>query len=302
MRIEEFLEAPAAELELPVKHLSATSIGMFMRCPEQFRRRYVLHEKERPGAALVVGRGFHFAQETNFRQKIESGKDLPLDDVVGAFHAGWDSEVSKYGGVDEIQWDDRIKPDTLRSRGVELVKSYHTAVAPRLEPASVEREFNLEWEDVPVPINGYLDFEGAVWPTAEELAGFTGGDLSYITDTVYPAVIDYKTANRAQRALKPEWLIQARIYQAATGKRVEYHVAVKTKEPSIITPNDAPELGIDVQDTAVAVTKTLLQRVSRQIAWHYSEFGPDQTWPGALTHPWACGFCGYRPNCMWWAS
>src|SRR5579871_349320 len=148
MRIEELFEAPASELALPVEHLSATSTSMFMRCPEQFRRRYVLGEKERPGGALVLGRGFHFAQETNFRQKLETYRDLPMDDVVGAYHAGWDQEVAKYGGAGEIEWDDRLKPDTLRHRGEELVRQYHLAVAPKMQPTTVEEEFNLVLPEV----------------------------------------------------------------------------------------------------------------------------------------------------------
>ncbi len=297
MRLEEFIEAPAAELELPVKHLSATSVGMFMRCPEQFRHRYVLREKERPGAALVVGRGFHFANETNFRQKLESKKDLPLDDVVGAFHAGWDTEIEKLGGVDEIQWDDRIKPDTLRTRGADLVKGYHTQVSPKIEPFTVEQEFNLQIDEVPVPFNGYLDLEAAIWPSPEELWNLE--EDSTIESALSRSVIDYKTANKAQRTMKPEWKLQARLYQLQTGLPVEYHVAVKTKDPVILTPVDAPELRLEPTDSALSITTSLLQRISRQIAWHWHEFGPDQAWPGAITHPWACNFCGFRPSCIW---
>lgn len=300
MKLAEFMEAPAEELEFPLGHLSATSMGMFMRCPEQFRRRYILHEKERPGAALIVGKGFHFAQEVNFRQKIESRVDLPESEVVEAFHAGWDKELAEKGGANEIQWDDRIKPDTLRARGAELVKSYHAQVSPKLEPWAVEQEFNLLVEGVPVPINGFIDFAGKVWPGFDEIPFGTEEERAVVSP--YESVIDYKTASKVQRQLKPDWLIQAKTYQLATGKRVEYHVAVKTKDPVIVTPVDAPELGIDPSETALSMHKTLLQRISRQIAWHYAEFGPDQTWPGALTHPWACSFCGYRPTCMWHAT
>lgn len=300
MRIEDFLEAPASELALPLDHLSATSIGMLMRCPEQFRRRYVLDEKERPGAALVVGKGFHFAQETNFRQKIESKKDLPESDVVAAFHAGWDEEVSRYGGVDEIQWDNQMKPDTLRARGVELVRGYHAAVSPKVDPLDVESEFSLRLPGVPVPFVGYIDLIGDVWPTPQELAGTKDGIV--IPDLVVKTVVDYKTANKAQRSLKPEWLLQARLYQLQTGLPVEYHVAVKTKEPQIVTPTDAPDLRIQPSDSGMSITTSLLQRLTRQLAWMFAEFGPDQSWPGAITHPWACGFCGYRPTCLWQAS
>ena len=300
-----------AALPPQMRHLSATSVSMFMRCPEQFRRRYILGEKERPGAALIVGGGFHFAQEHNFRQKIDSGEDLSVEECVEAFHHGWDAKVEENGGADEVEWDARLSASTLRQRGAELTKSYRLAVAPKMQPVAVEREFNLVVPGIELPFNGYIDFEGEIWPSPLELAGeglpdIDGNPIEWLPPVdadgvINPrlAVVDYKTANAAKRELKPEWKLQARLYQLETGKRVEYHVAVKTKEPQIITPVDEPALGIDPSEQGLATTARLLERVSKQIAWHYAEFGPDQAWPGAITHPWACGYCGFRPNCIW---
>ncbi len=30
-------------------------------------------------------------------------------------------------------------------------------------------------------------------------------------------------------------------------------------------------------------------------------FGPDETWPGTLSHDWACSYCGFKPTCAWWS-
>jgi hypothetical protein len=76
-RMEEFLrDASGHELTLPVDHLSATQISMLNRCPEQYRQRYVLGKKERPGAALIVGGAFHEAIEDGLRNKISNGELL----------------------------------------------------------------------------------------------------------------------------------------------------------------------------------------------------------------------------------
>ena len=281
-----------APWELPVQHLSASSVSMFMRCPEQYRQRYILGQKERPGAALVVGSGFHFAQETNFRQKIESHEDIAVEAVVEAFHAGWDREIEKYGGAGEIEWDSREAADTLRSKGAALSAAYRTQVSPALQPQAVELGFLRDVEGIAVPFKGFIDFVGTRETGVPWEDGFKADET----------VIDYKTAKAVQRALKPEWGLQARLYQLETGLPVEYHVATKTKEPQIVTPVDAPALRIEVSDTALNVTTRLLQRVTRQMELLWGEYGPDTAWPGAITHPWACGFCGFRPNCVWQQS
>ena len=38
---------------VPMFHLSQTSLSMYLRCPEQFRNRYIQGEKRKPGEALV---------------------------------------------------------------------------------------------------------------------------------------------------------------------------------------------------------------------------------------------------------
>lgn len=246
----------------------------------------MLGEKEAPGAALVIGSGFHFAQEHNFRQKIDSFEDLPAEEVAQAFHHGWERELERYGGVNEVVWDDREKPDTLRAKGEKLAVAYRVAVSPTLQPERVEHEFLLPVEGVPVPIKGFIDFVG------ERGTPFD--------DDFTELIVDYKTSAKSLRELKPEWGLQARIYQMESGRRVEYHVAVKKTEPSIITPVDAPNLGLDLSDTAERTVTNQLRRFTAQMDWYYREFGPDESWPtGAPFYGWACGYCGFESTCEW---
>jgi hypothetical protein len=99
-RMEEFLrDASGHELTLPVDHLSATQISMLNRCPEQYRQRYVLGKKERPGAALIVGGAFHEAIETDFAWKISNGELLDESFVEAAYHRAFDNRIDELGGV-----------------------------------------------------------------------------------------------------------------------------------------------------------------------------------------------------------
>lgn len=258
---------------LPLRHLSASSIDMAMRCPEQWRRRYMLGEKARPGSALIVGGAFHGAQEFNYAQKIDSGEDVPTSEVVEFFHdAAWPDKLEEAGGYAEVQWDG--KPDELRERGALMVAAYRDNVAPRVQPIAVEQRFEIEL-GLPVPVIGYVDVERA--------------------DTL----AEMKTSARAMSSPKPDWRLQGRLYQMVKRKPVEWHVTTKTKAPATITPLEEPNLLLEPADDRMTA------RLVRHVAWamnhYYATLGPDEPWPGeGIMHPWACQFCGWRPSCRWW--
>jgi hypothetical protein len=265
-----------ASWQLPVAHLSASSLTMAQRCPEQWRRRYVLGEKERPGAALVLGGAFHSTQEHNYGQKIGSHEDVPTEEMLDYFNdLAWPSAVQRNGGEEEIVWD--AKPDTERAKGGAMVSVYREQVAPRIQPIAVEVEFKVD-VGLPVPILGYVDVERE------------------------HALTELKTAKAKQSSPKPDWRLQGRIYQMVKSKPVEWHVITKTKAPAVYTPLEEPDLALE--DSVLASGRTA--QLAQQLGWlmnHYmTSLGPDTPWPGAITHPWACGFCGWRATCHWWDS
>jgi hypothetical protein len=250
---------------------------MLQRCPEQYRRRYLLGEVARPGAALVWGSADHYAHEQNFRQKIESGTDIPVGDVKAAFAEGFDRAVERNGGEREVEWGDD-KPGDLKDKGVELAAVYHDLVSPTVQPVAVEQKFEVRVPGVPVPVIGFVD-------VLEQ----------------YKA-IERKTAARAQKTPKPDWLIQGWLYQSIERKPVEWHVSVKTKVPAIYTPATDAALRVEF-DAAVAVAaQTRVRTFARVLTTYMAEFGMDEPWPDAVSHPWACGFCGFRPSCSWWGN
>src|SRR5438270_4354526 len=152
-RMEEFLrDASERDVTLPVDHLSASQISMLNRCPEQYRNRYVLGKKERPGAALIVGGAFHKAVEADFAQKITYGHLLEDGDLMATYHQAFDDKVSEAGGVEEVVWDDREKPDVARKHGQGCVEQYHSQVAETVQPGRVEYKFEKEVPGSPVPV------------------------------------------------------------------------------------------------------------------------------------------------------
>lgn len=262
---------------LPIPHLSATQITMFQRCPEQWRHRYVLGEKERPGGALIWGSADHYAHEVNFVQKIESHQDLPLEDVRLAFAEGFDAAVERNGGESEVEWGND-KPGAMKDAGVELASHYHRIVSPKVQPTAVESEFSLDILGVPVPVIGRVDVE-----------------------TAGPA-IERKTAKRTSTKVEPKWRIQGLIYQLAHSRSVDWHVSVKKKVPEIATPEQNEGLTLPYVAGMKSVTEDLIRTTARAIVANYEMFGPDEPWQGAITHEWACGFCGFKKACHWWGN
>jgi CRISPR/Cas system-associated exonuclease Cas4 (RecB family) len=66
---------------LGVRHVSASSIGMYQRCPRQWAYRYVLGIKVPPDGGLITGLGVHRAAEVVVDWKT-SGKSPNADEHI----------------------------------------------------------------------------------------------------------------------------------------------------------------------------------------------------------------------------
>jgi RecB family exonuclease len=276
---------------LPREHLSPAAIGTFARCPEQFRRRYLLGQKERPAAAMLWGSADHKAHERNFRQKIDSYEDISEDDVKLAFAEEFDQGIDAFGGLAEITWKEDEKPGDIKDRGVALVGAYHRTVSPTIQPRGVEEKIVHEVAGIPVPIIGYIDLRAV--PAGAMASG-----------SALERIIDGKTAARAEKNVKPQWRMQGRIYQAATGLPVEWHVKAKGKLPAVYTAQTDPGLRMEWSRKAVEATERRLRGLVSQLLHMIATFGPDEPWPSSAPDSWSnvCGYCGFRPTCAWWAE
>lgn len=262
---------------LPLEHLSATSLNMLQRCPRQFQERYVFQKLERPGAARVLGSAFHKAQEHNWVQKITSYEDVPTDQVVEFFHdAAWPGAVEAAGGQAEIEWDG--EPERTRETGARMVRAYRDTTSPRVQPLAVEERFEHSLAGLPVPLLGFVDVR---------------------TDTV---MIDEKTSKQKKTWLKPDWRLQARIYQLFQPLHVDFHVITKAAEPTVWTPLDSPQLSELWNKDQVFETQAYVRQLA-QLANHYMATYGDDPWPTTgIGHDWACDWCGFRSNCPAWKS
>jgi len=290
--------APAQDSLWPerIKHLSATSIGMFRRCPEQFRHRYILGEKERPGEGLVIGSAFHEGVEYNYAQKIESHEDRPTAEVVEYLQdVGVPKVLEEQGGAEEIAWDgdDAVKGvDLLRRDSERILIRYHEDVVPRIQPVSLEEQLYIHDPRLRVPIIGYVDVRSAYEMVMDNTSVW-----------VPDRIIDTKTGKQSVSKLKPSWMLQATIYSAMTNLPVEYHSISRAKVPKITTGLESADMVFTPNATKTENVINSAAQIANMIAWMYTTYGPDETWPtmGRFAD-WSMSFspctnCGWRKVC-----
>lgn len=269
------------------QYISPAQVKMANRCLEQYRRRYVLGEKEPPAVNMLWGSADHEAMEESFRHHLGTGRHLAVDDVKVAFAASLDKRVDKEGGLGEILFDTVLTGDDrkkaiadVKDKGVELVGAYREQAAPNLEPIAVEERFAISIDGVPLELRGSVDLQ----------AHYTQAGAEPVE-----RIIERKTTGRSQ--VNGEWLIQGRMYQLFRPLDVDFHLSVKNVNPKIVHG-----FHIEPPMPAIAVAEQI-RRSLGMVAFCYSTFGPDQPWPDA-TGGTVCSWCSWGPkgknDCAWW--
>jgi PD-(D/E)XK nuclease superfamily len=285
---EPVVEAPRPEpttlLGQHLHHLSASSLGMVMRCPRQFQQRYIFGRKQRPGESIVIGSFFHETLDANYKQKIASHEDRPLAEMIQFLQ---DEAVPKVieesGGVDEIQWDSDL--DTARSDATRITTGYYKGVVPRIQPVATEERFEMFFPGVEIPVIGFVDVRDAT------------------------RILDTKTGKQAVRKVKPSWQLQGRLYAQARKLPVEYHSISRAKVPTIVTALESEDMV--VAPPTVSQAKNMehtVKAAADYIEYLLAAYGPDEEWPALGAVPdfsrtiLPCNFCGYRDDpCPAWA-
>lgn len=277
-------------------HFSASSAKMAVRCPEQWRQRYVLGKKQPPNLALITGGADHTAIQHSMEQKVESFVDLPSHEVEEKFGEELERRVERAGGIGDVEVKDGSETvtdktrkqkmyDDVRSRGSLAVAAYHKNVSPTIQPDTVEQEFSVDVPGMPVPLIGYIDLVAR--PVQQTLMEMT------------PSIIERKRRTTAKRKPEPEWSLQGEVYQLAVQAPYDFHISVDAANPYVLTPSQTDTLRVPLAPRARA--EMTIAQIAAEIAFYYSRFGPDHPWPvkGKL-HPWACNYCGFRQQCWGW--
>jgi hypothetical protein len=188
--------------------ITQSMLGMFLRCPHQFERRYLRGEIIPPGIAARRGSATHKADQINHEQKLHTQADLPVDDLLDAARDHYVKLVQDEGVF--IPKDQVAEKDQLLAKGldaaVRLTKLYREALAPAILPILVEEKMTLD-AGLDLPLQGTIDVLtfGPGLPdlkTAEKSKGPKEADHS-LQLTFYAGLVAHQTGRwRAKISLE----------------------------------------------------------------------------------------------------
>lgn len=144
--------------------VSATQIGMFLRCARQWAYRYVEHRIQKPSGAMKQSGVFHSVAESNYRQKIETGQDLSEEEMLDYFSTLFESEWEK---EELMPFQPGESKGGFKDQGIDIVREHRLNIAPKVQPTAVEQKFELTLgqNDYSFTLTGridVIDFNGAI--------------------------------------------------------------------------------------------------------------------------------------------
>lgn len=149
--------------------LSPRQATQFLNCPAKWMFRYLLNLKEPGTAATALGTAFHQTIAHNYRQKIDTARDLPGEELLRSFRETLGQQL------EEAVLLDREKPMELLELGEIMLSKYLNEAAPLIQPAAVETK--VRGVIGAVKVYGYvdlLDIEGRIIDSKSALKPFKG--------------------------------------------------------------------------------------------------------------------------------
>ena len=263
-----------ARSRIPIEHLSATSLAKAVSCPEAWRRRYLLHEREGFGVDRFVGSVDHKTVEAFMADKMETGTTWTPELLESAYLYTWEDELMRSADHGEEPSWGLQNPAALQEQGQLMVHTYVDQAAASVDPIAVEQKFEEKLPGVPVPLIGYIDIE------------------------TKDRVVERKTSKTKVGQPRPGWRFQAKIYQLAVRKPVEWHVTTRQVTPQILT-------GMTLHPGDADITVQQVQQIYTMLDGYWLKYGQNSPWPTlGIHHEWLCSKCQHGPSlisdCVAW--
>lgn len=263
-----------------------------MNCEIAFQRRYgkrfgVGDEDEiiPPNVALVTGIATHKSVEDNLRNKIETGKLQPQEQVADTARDAFMGEVQTGMLFTEEEAKDhkRVVANGVATT-IALAALHHENLAPTLKPVAVEEKFVIALKGYPYDLSGKIDIreDGVIRDTKTLGKSPAEGAARSLQMAMYSLAEKVRTATKTEPGKLPD--------------RVTLDCLIKTTVPRIVIREAVPDN---------SWMDPLMRRIERftEVVQSVKE-GRSQFMPVSTTHPWACTekFCGYARTCPFWSG
>lgn len=275
------------------RHLSHTQLDMMARCGIAWEFRYV-HKVKRPppSVKMLIGRGVDHSVTENLRHKRDEGAPVPLEEAQQAARDSLVYEWAQGGVLLELEEQEdgvvRVKGRAIDAT-VTLASAHHEIVAPKIEPAWVQRKFEIELEGYDCSLVGVIDVQ------EESIEGLYDGVEGYRRPS---RVLDTKTTRKSLNQNDVDTSSQLTVYHMAVGvlddaPPDEVALDVLVDKSHLKTPKP-PKVDRLTSTRTDDDTRALLARVERAVSVMDSGVVTPAP-PGA----WWCSekWCGYWAIC-----
>jgi hypothetical protein len=255
-----------------------------MRCSMQYYFRYVKGMIERPNLAMTAGTAGHSALQANYMKKIGTGYDMPLPDLLDKYSDFHDNETSRLEPSD-LQPDEDL--GVSKDNGMNQLRHFHAKVAPKIRPALVEFEFNVDMSD----------------PEYGEPLRISNGRIDLITTS--EEIFDNKFLSRRSRKsqLEIDSSPQLDMYDLAYNLRFgrdARNVGIMAFIPPGKKADTPPEVQILTRDPRLNSKTGKAGRRARIIhKLHTVERAIKSGIFMPADDPKTCSWCGYREQCQY---
>src|ERR1700741_2198616 len=115
-----------------------SEIKTFLMCGKKWEFQYVQKIKRPKRAAASIGNSVDIAVSANLAQKVTSGIDMPVGQVLEICSKDFDERVK------DIVFDEEDKPGDSKDAVIACAKLHTEVVAPLITPKTVQEEFVIE--------------------------------------------------------------------------------------------------------------------------------------------------------------
>jgi PD-(D/E)XK nuclease superfamily len=249
--------------------LSVSSLRLFWRCPERWRRRYLAREPEPRSGAMIAGAAAGAVATAWYAARMRgvalSAADA--DDLVKA-------EFAERAGQPRVDFG-HDTPVALRDQARKALRCYLRKLAPTVRPRAVERKLELRFDRAEWSFVGYVDLED---------------ERGHVIDL--KLVARHLGQAAADRDPQAAGYLLARRLEGRPAPRFEFHSirrgVVRTGERCLSIPTSRTDAQLDAFAGRIAQTARAIERCARSGDWPLAS--PDGWWcgPGQCRHWLSC--------------